>query len=131
MGELVAGPDDEIFESVIGIQVGVEKTSMFRAAFMRRASQELIRSIFENVSDLVGFAEKVIGEPVYQAEVMEGEPILEIGIGNFDVEAVTFLSDVDGGIEPSLVTVPVDFMLDGFFDKKPRVSVLFVLHVIT
>ena len=40
MGELVAGPDDEIFESVIGIQVGVEKTSMFRAAFMRRASQE-------------------------------------------------------------------------------------------
>jgi hypothetical protein len=59
---------------------------------------------------------------------MERKPILEVGIGDLNVKAMAFLSDVNGRVEPSLVAVPVDFLFDGFFDEKPRIRVLFVFH---
>jgi hypothetical protein len=121
MSKLVAGSDNEIFECVIGIQIGIEKSAMFGTAFMRGASHELIGGVLKNIFDLEGIAKKLYGTFVYQAEIMEREPILEIGIGYLDVETVAFLSDINGGIEPSLVTIPVDFSFNSVFDKKPRV----------
>lgn len=130
MGKLVAGSDNEIFERVVGIQVGIEKSAMFGTAFMRGAPHKLIGSVLENIFYLEGLAKKLYGTFVYQAEIMEREPILEIGIGNFDVEIIAFLSDINGGVEPSLVTIPVDFSFNSIFNKKPRVCVLFVFHEI-
>jgi hypothetical protein len=59
---------------------------------------------------------------------MEREPILKIGIWNLDVETMAFLADVNGGVKPGLIAIPVDFLFDGVFDKLPRVRVLFVFH---
>jgi hypothetical protein len=118
---LVAGSDNEILECVIGIQVGIEKAPVFGTAFMRGTPHELIGSILENIFYLEGLAKKLYGAFVYQAEIMEREPIFKIGIGNFDIKTIAFLSDINCGIEPGLVTVPVDFSFNSIFDKKPRV----------
>jgi hypothetical protein len=128
MGKLVAGTDNEVFECVIGIKVGVEKATMFGAAFMRGASHKLIGSVFKNIFYLERFAKKFNRTFVYNSQIMERKPILKIGIGNFDVKTIAFLSDVYCWIEPGLVAIPVDLQLDSIFDKKPRIRVLFVFH---
>ena len=51
MSELIAGTDDEIFEGIVGIQVGAEQSSVFGTSFMRGTSHELIRGVFEDVFD--------------------------------------------------------------------------------
>ena len=52
MSELIAGTDNEVFECVIGIQVGIEKAAVLGAAFMRGAAHKLIGRVFENIFDL-------------------------------------------------------------------------------
>ena len=121
MGKLVAGSDNKVFECVVGIQVWVEKATMFGAAFMRGASHELIGGVLENIFYLERLAKKFYRTFVYQAKIMEREPILKIGIGNFDVETIAFLSDINCRIEPGLVAITVNLQFDSIFDKKPRV----------
>jgi len=130
MGKLVAGTDNEVFECVIGIKVGIEKATMFGAAFIRGASHKLIGGVFKNIFYLERFAKQFNRTFVYKSQIMERKPILKIGIGNFDVKTIAFLSDVYCWIEPGLVAIPVDLQLDSFFDKKPRIRVLFVFHEI-
>jgi hypothetical protein len=103
---------------------------MFGAAFMRGASHKLIGSVFKNIFYLERFAKKFNRTFVYYGQVMERKPILKIGIGNFDVKTIAFLSDVYCWIEPGLITIPVDLQLDSLFDKKPRIRILFVFHEI-
>jgi hypothetical protein len=130
MSKLIAGTDNEVFECVIGIQVGIEETAVFGTSLMRRPSHELIGRVVEYIFDLERFAEKFDRTFVYQAQIMEGEPIFEIGIGDFDVKTVAFFSDIYSRLEPRLVAIPVYLPFDRVFDKKPRVCVLFVFHVI-
>lgn len=53
---------------------------------------------------------------------MEGEPILEIGVGNFDVKPIPFLPDERGRFEPGFKTVLVDLFLRFEKDLKPRIG---------
>ena len=61
---------------------------------------------------------------------MKRKPVLEVGIRDFDIKTVAFLSDIYCWIKPSLITVPVDLLFNGVFDLNPRIRVLFVFHVI-
>jgi hypothetical protein len=128
VGKLVTGTDNKVLESIIGIQVRVEKATVFGPASMRRTSHELIGSVLKNIFYLERFAKKLNREFVYKAEIMEREPVLEIRIRDFYVKAMAFLSDVNGGFEPGLVAFLVNLLFYSVFDKLPRGRVLFVFH---
>jgi hypothetical protein len=60
---------------------------------------------------------------------VKGKPVFEIGIGDFYVESVRFLADVDGGNEPSLETVFVYIVCDLIPNFEPRVLFFFAFHL--
>jgi hypothetical protein len=128
MGKLVAGADDEIFEGVIGVQVGVEKHPILGAALVRRAPHERKRGIVKDVFNVINLSEQLLGGLVEQAGIMEGKPVLEIRIRHLDVKAALFLADVGGGLKPGLVTVLVDLFLKVLDDLNPRICLFFHLR---
>jgi hypothetical protein len=76
----------------------------------------------EDVLDVEDPAEKLLAGFVDEGGVVEGEPVLEIGVGHLDVEAVAFLSDEDRGLEPGLKAVLIDLFLQLRKDLEPRIQ---------
>ena len=128
VGELIAGADDVIFKSVIGIEVGVKKRAVLGPAFLGRSPHEVGRGFFKDVFDIAALAEKLLREVVDQGRIMKREPVSEIGIGDFDVEAVLFPADVGGRLEPCFVAVVVDPFLDFVKNPVPMIKFFFALH---
>ena len=60
---------------------------------------------------------------------MKGEPIFEIGIGDFYVEGVRLFADIDSRNEPGLEAVLVYVVLDLIPNFEPRVLFIFVFHL--
>jgi hypothetical protein len=63
---------------------------------------------------------------VDEARIVEGQPVLEVGVGHLDVEAFALLADEGGRLEPGLKAVGVDLVLNFEQDLKPRIR--FVGH---
>ena len=130
MGELVARTDHEVFESIIGIEVGIEEVSVFGLPLLGRATDEWRGCFVDDVFNLVGFIEKGLRDSVDQACVVKGEPVFEIRIRNLDIEGIRFLTDVNRGRKPGLVTVLIYLLLDLIEDFEPRIMFIFTFHLL-
>jgi hypothetical protein len=129
MGELIARTDNEIFECIVRVEIGIEERSVFGLPFFGRPADERRGGIVDNVFDLIRLVEKVLGDPADQARVVKGKPIFEIGIGNFDIKGIRFFTDINGGRKPGLETVFVYLALDFIPNFDPRIMFIFVFHL--
>jgi len=67
VGKLVTGTNNEVFKCVVGIQVGIEKSTMLGAAVMRGTPYELIRRIFKDIFYFERLSKKIDRTFIYQA----------------------------------------------------------------
>jgi hypothetical protein len=83
--ELVAGPDDEILERVVWIEVRIQEQAVFRSAVFGRAPLEGEGRVIEDVFDIVDLAEEMLGRIVDERRVVERQPVFEVGVRDLDV----------------------------------------------
>jgi hypothetical protein len=112
------------------VEVGIEEEDLLGAALVGRAADERIRGLVVDVLEIEDLIEKLERALVDEARIMERQPIPEVGVGDFDIEGVFFLTDVGRGGEPGLEARGVDSLLDGGQNLKPTVRVFYRFHVI-
>ena len=86
VGELVARADDEVLEGIVRVQVRVEEHPVLRPALVGRFAHEAERRFVEDVFDLEDLSEELLRGLVDHRRVMEGQPVLEVRVGDLDVK---------------------------------------------